>query len=56
MKIQFTRFGKEITWVVMLKLGALFLLWKLCFAHPMVDQLQTSVLVHHYLTDKSNLY
>lgn len=40
---------KEITWVIILKILALIILWKLFIAVPTVKPLQTTDVAEHFL-------
>lgn len=45
-----TRFRKEITIVIIVKLIALFILWEFFITHPTVDRLTKPALVKHFVS------
>ena len=47
------RFRQEITWIVIIKLVLLTLLWQLFFTHPPKDQLQHDALINHFISAKT---
>lgn len=44
------RLRKDIAWVIIIKIMALFLLWFFLFRHPLTSQLDVHALAQHYLS------
>ncbi|MCP3680741.1 MAG: hypothetical protein GY782_11010 [Gammaproteobacteria bacterium] len=47
-KVEKPRLGREISVILIIKSLLLFVLWSLCFSHPVVKQIQKAALAQHF--------
>ena len=52
MKLFFTKkiLRKEILFTLLIKCLLLFIIWKVCFAHPLADKIQDKDVVQHLIS------